>query len=144
MSDTVGGLKTKIKEKYPTAVYFHCVAHKLVLIVTDTCKHIRSSVFLFKFIRIAICSFFSTSHSQYIYFNVKKLELKLHGIIQISTTRWACRYKNCHNFNINYEATINVLQEEINNNKNKYVDKAFNLRKGIKKSTNYLCLMTFY
>ncbi|KAL5242555.1 hypothetical protein ACI65C_009965 [Semiaphis heraclei] len=47
MSGAVGGLQTKIREKYPTAVYFHCAAHKLALVVTDTCKNIRSSVTFF-------------------------------------------------------------------------------------------------
>ncbi|XP_025192182.1 uncharacterized protein LOC112592372 [Melanaphis sacchari] len=36
MSGAVGGLQAKIREKYPTAVYFHCAAHKLALVVTDT------------------------------------------------------------------------------------------------------------
>ena len=38
ISCTVGGLQTRIREKYITAIYFHCAAHKLALMVTDTCK----------------------------------------------------------------------------------------------------------
>jgi len=48
------------------------------------------------------------------------LGLKPHELTQLSTTKWACRYKNCHTVKINYVTIINALQEEINYNKNKY------------------------
>lgn len=35
------GLQTKIRQKYPEAIYIHCIAHKLNLVVVDTCNNIK-------------------------------------------------------------------------------------------------------
>jgi len=97
MSGTVGGLQTKIREKYPTAVYFHCAAHKLALVVTDTCKNIRSSVTFFNLLESLYIHFSQPfNHSTFILMQ-KKLGFKPRELTQLSTTRWACWYKNCNN-----------------------------------------------
>jgi len=45
MSGHSGGVQAKIKEKYPTAIFTHCMAHRLNLVVVDMCKYI--TVFIF-------------------------------------------------------------------------------------------------
>ena len=45
MSGHLGGVQAKIKEKYPTAIFTHCMAHRLNLVVVDMCKYI--TVFIF-------------------------------------------------------------------------------------------------
>ncbi|CAI6362872.1 unnamed protein product [Macrosiphum euphorbiae] len=144
MSGAVGGLQTKIREKYPTAVYFHCAAHKLALVVTDTCKNIRSSVTFFNLLESLYIHFSQPfNHSTFILMQ-KKLGLKPLKLTQLSTTRWACRYKNCNNVKMNYESIINTLEEEINNNKNKYAIEAVGLLKGIKKAQFIFNLFVFH
>ena len=54
------------------------------------------------------------------------------------------KYKNCHNVKINYKTIINTLEEEINNNKNKYAVKAIGLLKRIKKAQFVFNLFIFY
>jgi len=76
MSGAVGGLQAKIREKYPTAVYFHCAAHKLALVVTDTCKHIRSSITFFNLLEMLYIHFSQpSSHSTFIQMQ-KKIGVK--------------------------------------------------------------------
>lgn len=41
MSGNMNGVQAKIKEKHPAAVYTHCMAHRLNLVVVDTCKSIK-------------------------------------------------------------------------------------------------------
>lgn len=41
------GLQAKIRQVYPEAVYFHCYANKVALVVTDVCKIIENSSILF-------------------------------------------------------------------------------------------------
>lgn len=38
MSGYLEGVQAKIKNKFPTAIYTHCMAHGLNLVVVDMCK----------------------------------------------------------------------------------------------------------
>lgn len=41
MSELLNGVQSKIKDLYPCAIYTHCMAHRLNLVVVDTCKNIK-------------------------------------------------------------------------------------------------------
>lgn len=44
MSGSVGGVQTKLRQSHPSAsqaVYVHCMAHKVNLVVVDMCKHLK-------------------------------------------------------------------------------------------------------
>lgn len=43
MSGSRGGVQKKLKDYYPYAVYIHCMAHKLNLVILDMCKNIKVS-----------------------------------------------------------------------------------------------------
>jgi len=38
MSGHISGVQTWIREKYPEAIYLHCLAHKLNLVLVSTCN----------------------------------------------------------------------------------------------------------
>jgi hypothetical protein len=46
MSGHLGGVQAKIKNKFPTAIYTHCMAHRLNLVVVDMCKNIKVGIYL--------------------------------------------------------------------------------------------------
>lgn len=46
MSGNMNGVQAKIKEHHPAAVYTHCMAHRLNLVVVDTCKSIKVLVYV--------------------------------------------------------------------------------------------------
>jgi hypothetical protein len=52
MSGHIGGVQAKIKEDYPYAIYTHCMAYRLNLVVVDLCKEIK--VFLKYFFSLGI------------------------------------------------------------------------------------------
>ncbi|XP_050065897.1 zinc finger MYM-type protein 1-like [Aphis gossypii] len=47
MSGHTGGVQAKLKEIHPKAIYVHCMAHKLNLVVIDMCKHLKDARNLF-------------------------------------------------------------------------------------------------
>lgn len=48
MSGCLGGVQSKIKQIYPNAIYTHCMAHRLNLVVVDMCKNIKVPIFILK------------------------------------------------------------------------------------------------
>lgn len=113
MAGHINGVQTKIREVYPEATYFHCVAHKLNLVIIGMCKNVKSST-----------QFFNTLESLYIHFSrpsshnrliniQKKLGIKPREITQISDTRWACRFESCDMVKQHYGVILEVLDAEV-------------------------------
>lgn len=44
MAGKFNGVQAKIQNKYPYAVYTHCMAHRVNLVVVDMCKFVKVSV----------------------------------------------------------------------------------------------------
>ncbi|KAJ8876386.1 hypothetical protein PR048_020831 [Dryococelus australis] len=58
MSSKHNGVQAKIKEQHPQATYIHCMAHRVNLVITDTCSHIQMAI-----------GFFNIIESLYIYYS---------------------------------------------------------------------------
>lgn len=41
MSGCLNGVQVKIKQYFPSAIYTHCMSHRLNLVVLDMCKGIK-------------------------------------------------------------------------------------------------------
>lgn len=41
MSGSKKGVQTLLREHYPDAIYIHCMAHRLNLVVINMCKHVK-------------------------------------------------------------------------------------------------------
>lgn len=41
MSGSTSGVQTRIRESHPEAIFIHCMAHKLNLVITNTCRTIK-------------------------------------------------------------------------------------------------------
>lgn len=79
--------------------------------------------------------FFNTLEAVYVHFShpnkdqllqdlQKSMQIKSLSITRLCETRWSCRFKNCKAVHNNFSAIINILQCEINENKNKEVAQA--------------------
>lgn len=44
MSSKKSGVQTKMKEYYSNAIYIHCMANRINLVVIDTCKSIKVQI----------------------------------------------------------------------------------------------------
>lgn len=43
MSGHVSGVQTRVREKYPEAIYSHCLAHKLNLVLVSARKNVQGA-----------------------------------------------------------------------------------------------------
>ncbi|XP_029344367.1 52 kDa repressor of the inhibitor of the protein kinase-like [Acyrthosiphon pisum] len=124
MSGKHGGVQKKIQEKYPYAIYTHCMAHRTNLVVIDMCKSVNEAKSLFNTLE-AVYVHFAMPTTNYKFLEIKnKLKIKNKSITRISDTRWSCRYHNCKVIMENYPALIEVLNEEIEDNNDRDVAQA--------------------
>lgn len=95
MSGAVGGVQARFRERHPEAVYVHCYAHELNLVLCHTCKAIPEAVAFFDLLE-NMYTFFSNSlvnHNKFIEIQ-NKLGLKPSELVQLSTTRWASQVRS--------------------------------------------------
>ena len=132
MSGCLGGLQTKIREKYPTAIFTHCMAHKLNLSLTDSCKVHQGVRNTFNTLE-ALYVHFSNPSNHKILLNIQKsLNIKAREISQLCETRWACRFKNLHAVENAYEAITNALEIEIMESRDRNTINAIGLLQNLK------------
>ncbi|XP_025406287.1 protein ZBED8-like [Sipha flava] len=104
MSGKFNGLQNKIKNQYPHAIYTHCMAHKMNLIVIDMCKYVKNPVSLY-------VHFSHPPKNQKLTEILTKLGIKHTKIIRLSDARWNYRYRNIESVKNSYKAIIQVLEE---------------------------------
>lgn len=111
MSGHVSGVQSRIRADYPVAMYFHCLAHKLNLVLIEACRINRTAVGFFNTIQ-QLYNFFANpgAHDTFLIMQ-KTLGLKAREIGQLSDTRWACRWKSVEAVKINFAAILKSLQD---------------------------------
>lgn len=111
-SGSCTGVQTRIKELAPKAVYIHCCAHRLNLILVDSVKGIGFASEFFALVEL-IYVFLSASKTHSIFLDVQKevsphkqpMELK-----RLIETRWACKYDAIHSIMSTYTAILKTLE----------------------------------
>ena len=110
MSGHVSGVQSRIRADNPGAMYSHCLAHKLNLVLVDACRINRTAVGFFNTIE-QLYKFFANPGAHDIFLSMQKtLGLKAREIGQLSDTRWACRWKSVEAVKINFAAILKSLQ----------------------------------
>uniref|UniRef100_A0A3Q4GS89 HAT C-terminal dimerisation domain-containing protein n=1 Tax=Neolamprologus brichardi TaxID=32507 RepID=A0A3Q4GS89_NEOBR len=95
MSGSTGGVQAHFRRLHPEAIYVHCYAHQLNLVLCNTCKAVPEAVELFSLLE-CVYSFFSTSlvnHHKFMETQAK-LGLTKTELVQLSNTRWACQLRS--------------------------------------------------
>ena len=111
MSGHVSGVQQRIRLDNPSALYFHCLAHKLNLVLVNACRVNRTAVAFLNTIQ-QLYVFFANPGSHAIFLNMQTiLGLKAREIGQLSDTRWACRWKSVDAVKTNYAAIVKALTE---------------------------------
>ncbi|XP_060872929.1 zinc finger MYM-type protein 1-like isoform X1 [Metopolophium dirhodum] len=113
MSGCLGGVQAKIKEKYPNAIYTHCMAHRLNLVVVDMCKGVKCARNIFNTLEMLYVHFSRPSNCSKLISIQSKLELRKGNVLRICDTRWVCRFKNCDAMIKNYPAILKFLINEV-------------------------------
>lgn len=144
MSGFKNGLQAKIKESNPQAIFIHCLAHKLNLVIVDSCSHISSAQTFFNAVE-ALCIHFSKpgNHSDLKRIS-KALQVNHLEIKSLSTTRWSCRYENCKSIMNNFVTIKGALEEEISQARDKNSVEALGLLTLISKPDFIVSLHVFH
>ena len=98
----ITGVQTLIKEKCPQAVYIHCSAHRLNLVLVDVSKQVKEASDFFAHLQ-SIYVFFSSSKPSR---RIKEIRLK-----KLSDTRWSCRYDSIVAVMATYSALLETLEQ---------------------------------
>jgi len=66
MSGKFNGVQSKVKNKFPYAIYTHCMAHRMNLVVIDMCKIVKvikyNTIFYFWGKLLLKCFYFFLNH----------------------------------------------------------------------------------
>lgn len=110
MSGAVGGVQAHFRKKHPEAVYVHCYAHELNLVLCHTCRAISEAREFFEMLE-SVYSFFSSSLVNHHKFAETQATLGLQQteLVQLSTTRWACQLRSVNAVLDNFPAIIECL-----------------------------------
>ncbi|KAE9522794.1 hypothetical protein AGLY_016835 [Aphis glycines] len=129
MSGKFNGVQQKIKSKYPYAVYTHCMAHRINLIVLDMCKLVKDTRIVFNCLE-TLYVYFSHPANDAKFTEIQvKLGIKKTSLTRLSDTRWNCRVRNCVAVKLNFKAIVTLLNDEINSSINKDVVQAIATKK---------------
>lgn len=95
MSGSMRGVQARFRENHPEAIYVHCYAHDLNLVLCHTCKAIPEASEFFDLLD-RLYTFFSVSvvnHDKLAAIQ-KELHIEEGELVQISNTRWSCQLRS--------------------------------------------------
>ena len=108
MSGNCSGVQTRLKEFAPHAVYIHCYAHILNLVLVDSVKAVSDATQFFALVE-SLYVFLSTTRVHVVFLQKQK-ELHAHKQTQelqrLSDTRWACRYSAINTICYTFDAIL--------------------------------------
>ncbi|XP_011405787.1 PREDICTED: zinc finger MYM-type protein 1-like [Amphimedon queenslandica] len=113
MSGHCTGVQTQVRAFAPNAVYIHCHAHILNLVLVDSVMSVQSASEFFVLLE-ALYVFISTSKVHVIvtekqkHLHPGKQPLKLH---RLSDTRWVCRYAAVNAASCTFDSILLTVEE---------------------------------
>jgi len=123
MSGEHRGLQARIKDEAPKAVYDHCYAHCLNLVLVDAMKRNKTERNLFGTLESLYCFI---RHSTYQHTSFRTLQHEFETATEDATggltmkslceTRWACRYEAVRATQANLQVVVELLDALIEEN----------------------------
>ncbi|XP_037531372.1 zinc finger MYM-type protein 1-like [Nematolebias whitei] len=115
MSGCNNGVQEKLRKEVPQAVYIHCHAHRLNLVLVDCVHNVDAAADFFEILQM-LYKFFSGSVVHDLFLKkqeelvsaVQRLELK-----RLSDTRWACQYDSIRAVKKTLPAVIATLHDVV-------------------------------
>ena len=138
MSGSKNGVQSKIRKDQPSAVYVHCMAHKLNLVLVEACK-VNRMVNSFFFTLKTIYCFFAQSMNNETFKEAQRSLGDKSEIVMISDTRWACRYKNAASLKKSY-----CLCRKLSQPSNRKFIEAAGLFNVLKSARFNICFIIFH
>uniref|UniRef100_H3AYP6 DUF4371 domain-containing protein n=1 Tax=Latimeria chalumnae TaxID=7897 RepID=H3AYP6_LATCH len=143
MSGHVSGVQQRMKTDHPSAVYVHCMAHKLNLVLVDSCKVNRTAVGFFNVVE-KLYNFFAVPNNHQVFLDMQQaLGIKPQEIVQLNDTRWACKWKSVLAVKMQYVAIIKSL-EKLSDPAEKWSIEASGLNQHMRRLQFIACLLIFH
>jgi hypothetical protein len=111
MSGKNKGVQTKLREIYPNALYTHCYAHRLNLVLVDTVSDLPKAFEFFSLVE-ALYVFLSrpNAHERYVRFQQQQ-GLCVRELQRLSDTRWTSRYQSLDAISQRLTIIVQVLSD---------------------------------
>ena len=112
MSGHCTGVQQRVKQVAPRALYVHCYAHCLNLVLVDTTKTVPQASEFFALME-TLYVFISTSKAHTVYIqqqNVLHPDKPIHQLQKLSDTRWTCRFFAVEAVCSTFDAILATLQ----------------------------------
>lgn len=113
MSGRCAGVQAKVREFAPNAIYIHCYAHVLNLVLVDSCKSVSSASQFFALLE-SLYVFMATSKAHVVFIEAQKRRYPDQNPMELqrlSDTLWACRYGSINAICCRYDCLLEALEE---------------------------------
>jgi len=113
MSGKDSGVQKQVRDVHPMAVYIHCMAHRLNLVIVASCTVNRQVQKFFSNIQ-SMYTFFSRPGNNKSFQKVREIlgmSAKTPVLTDLSDTRWACRWRNVNATKQSLSALVASLQQ---------------------------------
>jgi len=113
MSGANKGVQQRVREQAPLAVYTHCYAHRLNLVLVDCCKSVSDALDFFALLE-KLYVFLSAAIPHKVWLEVQRelyRDEPPRQLQRLSDTRWACRVTACRNVRDRFDAVMMTLEE---------------------------------
>ena len=145
MSGQCSGVQARIREVAPKALYIHCTAHRLNLVLVDCVKSVRLAADFFSILE-TLYVFMSAhkAHEIFVHYQKElKPEIAPQELKRLCDTRWSCRYYAIRAIKSTLASIFATLEDIVGgSDRNKAVE-AQGLLLQIQKFTFFLCLLVF-
>lgn len=118
MSGWATGVQARIRENAPNAVYIHCYAHRLNLVLVNTINNIIELHDFFSTVA-TLYNFIANSNTRHELFVEVQKKLEYKKVLQLertAPTRWLYWYRSIKKIQIRYQAVLTVLEAVIIDN----------------------------
>ena len=126
------GVQILLKKKCPQAIYVHCSAHRLNLVLVDVAKHVREASDFFTLLQ-ALYVLFTASKCHERFLSIQKAsggrEIRLK---KLSDNRWSCCYDSIVAFMAIYSSILETLKETVNGSDRNRTVEASGILSGVK------------
>ena len=145
MSGHCSGVQTRFKEFAPHAIYIHCHAHVLNLVLVDSVKAVPDATQFFALLE-SLYVFLSTTKAHVIFLQKQK---ELHPdkqpreLQRLSDTRWACRYNTVNAICHTLDAILATLDDIAEDSDGMKATQGTGLLLQVKSFKLLLCLIIF-
>ena len=111
MSGCNTGVRKRVTDVNPKAIYIHCHAHQLNLVLVDSCKSLNHASEFFSLLQCLYNHISSSIPHSVFMAKQQELGLKVVQLKKLSDTRWSCRYASIKAVLTSISAVIATLEE---------------------------------